>query len=288
MTHWTERPQPFLKWAGGKSQMLRNLGEHFPRHFSKYYEPFLGGGAVFFRLVERYPPFDAVLSDCNEELINAYEVVKTHVEQLVETLKIHEVNYVRQAKDYYYQVRKERPFCSVERAARLIFLNKTCYNGLYRVNRKSEFNVPFGRYENPRILDEENLRKVSRILNLTNAKVLTADYQDATKDASNGDFIYFDPPYQPVSSTANFTSYTHTGFSLDEQKRLGVWFKELDRRGCTVLLSNSDTTEVRDIYSGYNLETVPAVRVISCKGNKRKDHSELIICNQDHCSLCQS
>jgi DNA adenine methylase len=279
MTHWTEKPQPFLKWAGGKSQMLRKLEEHFPRHFSKYYEPFLGGGAVFFHLVEKYPPFDAVLSDCNEELINAYEAVKTDVEHLVETLKIHEVDYVNRTKDYYYQIRKQRPSGSVEKAARLIFLNKTCYNGLYRVNQKSEFNVPFGRYENPRICDEENLKKVNRILNRTNAKLLTADYQNATNDASNGDFIYFDPPYQPVSSTANFTSYTHSGFSLDEQKRLGIWFKELDRRGCTVLLSNSDTTEVRDIHSEYNIETVPAVRAISCKGNKRKGHAELIIHN---------
>lgn len=279
MTDWTERPQPFLKWAGGKSQMLRNLEERFPRHFSKYYEPFLGGGAVFFRLVEKYPPFSAVLSDSNEELINAYEVVKTNVEQLVETLKTHKANYDHQPKEYYYQVRKQRPFGRVEKAARLIFLNKTCYNGLYRVNRKGEFNVPFGKYENPRILDEENLRTVSGVLNYTNAELLTADYQEATKDASKGDFIYFDPPYQPVSSTANFTSYTHSGFSLDEQKRLGVWFKELDKRGCTVLLSNSNAREVRDIYSGYDIETAPAVRAISCKGNKRKGHTELIIHN---------
>jgi DNA adenine methylase len=279
MTDWTERPQPFLKWAGGKSQMLRDLGEHFPRHFSKYYEPFLGGGAVFFHLVRKFPSFSAVLSDSNEELINVYEVVKTNVEQLVETLKTHKANYGRQAEEYYYQVRKQRPFDSVEKAARLIFLNKTCYNGLYRVNRKGEFNVPFGRYENPRILDEENLRTASRVLNHTNAELLTADYQEATKDASKGDFIYFDPPYQPVSSTANFTSYTHSGFSLDEQKRLGVWFKELDKRGCTVILSNSNTREVRDIYSGYIIETVPAMRAISCKGNKRKGHTELIISN---------
>ncbi len=201
------------------------------------------------------------------------------MEQLVETLKAHKANYGRQAEEYYYRVRKQRPFDTVEKAARLVFLNKTCYNGLYRVNRKSEFNVPFGRYENPRILDEENLRTVSRVLDHTNAELLTADYQEATKDASKGDFIYFDPPYQPVSSTANFTSYTHSGFSLDEQKRLGAWFKELDKRGCTVILSNSDTREVRDIYSGYIIETVPAMRTISCKGNKRKGHTELIIRN---------
>jgi len=260
--------------------MLRNLEPHFPRHFSKYYEPFLGGGAVFFRLVEKYPPFDATLSDCNEELINAYEVVKTNVEQLIEILKIHKANYSRQAEKYYYKVRKQRAFGSVEMAARLIFLNKTCYNGLYRVNQKGDFNVPFGTYENPRILDEENLKKVSRILNRTNAKLLMADYQEATKDASKGDFIYFDPPYQPVSSTANFTSYTYSGFSLDEQKRLGAWFKELDGRGCTVLLSNSDTREVRHLYSGYNIETTSALRAISCKGNKRRGYTELIIFNQ--------
>lgn len=260
--------------------MLKNLEHHFPRRFSKYYEPFLGGGAVFFSLVEKYPPFDAVLSDFNEGLINAYEVVKTNVEQLIGILKIHKANYSRQGEKYYYHVRKQRPFGSVEKAARLIFLNKTCYNGLYRVNQKGEFNVPFGTYENPRILDEMNLRSVSDVLNYTGATLVTADYEVATKDASKGDFIYFDPPYQPVSSTANFTSYTHSGFSLDEQKRLGAWFKELGGRGCTVLLSNSDTREVRDIYSGYNIETTRVVRAISCKGNKRRGYAELIIFNQ--------
>jgi len=184
LTQRDRGPKPFLKWAGGKNQMLKNLEHHFPRRFSKYYEPFLGGGAVFFSLVEKYPPFDAVLSDFNEELINSYQVVKTNVEELIGILKVHKANYSRRAEKYYYHVRKQRPFGSVEKAARLIFLNKTCYNGLYRVNQKGEFNVPFGTYGNPRILDEMNLRSVSEVLNYTRARLVTADYEDATKDAS--------------------------------------------------------------------------------------------------------
>lgn len=229
--------------------------------------------------MEKYPPFKAVLSDINGELINAYKVVKDNVEHLIEMLKTHKASYDEHPEEYYYKVRSQEPEDCTERAARLIFLNKTCYNGLYRVNRKGKFNVPFGRYKNPKIPDGDNLRNASRVLEVSNAKLLATDYQEATRNASSGTFIYFDPPYQPVSPTASFTNYTSAGFSLEEQKRLGNWFRELDERGCQVLLSNSDTKEARDIYEGYQIETVAAIRAINCKGEKRKGHTELIIRN---------
>lgn len=276
---WHKAPRPFVKWAGGKGQLLKDLEAHFPENFHTYYEPFLGGGAVFFHLVEKRPRFTAVLSDINEELINTYRIVKDKVEDLIVQLKSHKAKYKLAPEKYYYEVRAQEPWDEVGRAARLIFLNKTCYNGLYRVNKEGKFNVPFGEYKNPRICDRENLRVISQVLQWSNAKLLATDYREATKNAKKDDFIYFDPPYQPVSATANFTSYTHSGFSLEEQKRLGEWFRELDNRGCQVLLSNSDTQEVLDIYSGYHIQKVSALRAISCKGNKRKGHTELIISN---------
>ena len=278
---WRRAPRPFVKWAGGKGQLLGHLERYFPPSFGTYYEPFLGGGAVFFHLVERRSRFDSVLSDINEELIITYGVIKEHVEELVNHLKKHQANYKLSPKRYYYKVRTHDPSDAIERASRLIFLNKTCYNGLYRVNKKGEFNIPFGKYKNPKICDEENLRSVSQVLRWSNARIFAADYQEATSSAKKKDFIYFDPPYQPVSSTANFTSYTDSGFPEEEQERLAIWFKELDRRGCSVLLSNSDTPRIHGIYKGYHVQVVQALRAISCKGDRRTGHTELIISNFD-------
>jgi DNA adenine methylase len=277
---WSASPHPFLKWAGGKGQLLKRLGKYFPDSFSTYYEPFLGGGAVFFHLVQMRPKFTAVLSDVNEELITTYRVIKDNVEGLIEELEKHKIQYKQEPEKYYYQVRREEPADDVRKAARLIFLNKTCYNGLYRVNKKGKFNVPFGRYKNPKICDKENLRRVNQVLNWVNATILTADYREATADAKKGDFIYFDPPYQPISATANFTSYTHSGFSFEDQKALGQLFLKLNKRGCKILLSNSDTEKVWEIYQGFSIEKVPALRAINCKGNQRKGHTELIIHNR--------
>jgi DNA adenine methylase len=283
---WSKSPHPFVKWAGGKGQLLRRLEKYFPAQFSTYYEPFLGGGAVFFHLIEIRPRFTAVLSDINEELITTYRVIKDHVEDLIKELENHKLNYKRAPEKYYYEVRRQEPLDDIKKAARLIFLNKTCYNGLYRVNKKGKFNVPFGKYENPRICDKENLRRVSQVLNWVNANILKADYQEAVKDAKEGDFIYFDPPYQPVSATANFTGYTHAGFSIEDQKTLGKLFRELDERGCKILLSNSDTIEVWEIYQRFNIEKVQVLRAINCKGNQRRGHTELIIYSklQDLCT----
>ena len=278
---WARSPRPFVKWAGGKGQLLQRLEQCFPRSFSTYYEPFLGGGAVFFHLVERQPPFNAVLSDINAELINAYNIVKSSVEKLIKQLKLHEARYKLAPKKYYYQVRDEEPSDYVGRAARLIFLNKTCYNGLYRVNKMGKFNVPFGRYKNPTICDKENLLAVSQLLRWSDAKLLAADYKEATKEAEKGDFLYFDPPYQPVNATANFTGYTDMGFCFYDQVQLRDWFGELDRRGCRVLLSNSSKEEVRRIYRGYSVREVEVLRAISCKADRRKGHTEFIISNYD-------
>jgi len=275
----TSSLRPFVKWAGGKGHLLQKLEQHFPRNFSTYYEPFLGGGAVFFRLVEKRPRFNAVLSDSNAELMNAYNVVKNNVAELVKQLRLHATRYKLSPKEYYYRARDEEPLDDVGRATHLIFLNRTCYNGLYRVNKKNKFNVPFGRYRNPTICDEENLLAVNEVLRRSNAKLLAADYRKATKSAGKGDFIYFDPPYQPESTTANFTSYTNSGFSFDDQMQLGEWFKELDGKGCQLLLSNSNTKEVREIYRKYNIREVETLRAINCKANSRKGHTELIISN---------
>lgn len=275
----TSSLRPFVKWAGGKGQLLQKLERHFPRSFSTYYEPFLGGGAVFFRLVEKCLRFNAVLSDSNAELINAYNVVKSNVTELVKQLRLYATRYKLSPEKYYYRARDEEPLDDVGRAARLIFLNKTCYNGLYRVNKMGKINVPFGRYKNPTICDEKNLHAVNEVLRRSNAKLLAADYRKTTEDAGKGDFIYFDPPYQPESGTANFTDYTNSGFSFDDQMQLGEWFEKLDGKGCQLLLSNSNTKEVREIYRRYNIREVETLRAINCKANSRKGHTELIISN---------
>lgn len=277
--------RPFVKWAGGKRQLLDNLEHYFPKQFGTYFEPFLGGGAVFFRLTSKRLPFRTVLSDINEELIVTYRVVEKHVEELILALKDHKTKYDADQESYFYKVRKiSLPELSklseVDKAARLLFLNKTCFNGLYRVNSKGVFNVPFGRYKNPKICDENNLRAVSTALNLSEAKIFSGDFVDMTKQAEAGDFIYFDPPYHPMSSTASFTSYTENGFDEKDQKRLSNLCIELGERGCTVLLSNSNTPEIRALYKDpekFKIKEVSAMRAINCKGNLRTGHTELII-----------
>ncbi len=274
--------RPFVKWAGGKKQLLDSLELYFPKDFKTYYEPFLGGGAVFFYLVNTRPRFRAVLSDTNAELILTYNVIKTNVEDLIDKLLEHAKLYRVETKEYFYKVRASAPENDLDKAARLIFLNRTCFNGLYRVNSRGKFNVPFGQYENPKICDEENLRLVSAALNYSNAEITANDYVDAVSSAGKGDFVYFDPPYQPVSSTANFTSYTKTGFSFEDQKNLSKLFKELHQKECYVVLSNSNTPEIQELYKDKFIkrEKVVASRAINCKGNLRKGFTELIIYNQ--------
>jgi DNA adenine methylase len=271
---------PFLKWAGGKTQILFELEKFVPSEFNRYFEPFLGGGAVFFHLTSKNFHFTAYLSDTNEELITVYRVVKGDVEKLIDILKKHQKDYDKGPTEFYYELRKFVPPTDVERAARFSSLNKTCYNGLYRVNKGGIFNVPIGRYKNPLICDSNNLRNAS--LSLRDSKVIIelSDYkQIVLENAREGDFVYLDPPYNPASSTASFTSYTNSGFTNTDQKELRDVFTELIDRKCKVLLSNSDTKFIRELYSEFAtcFKEVNVLRSINCRGSKRIGHKELII-----------
>jgi DNA adenine methylase len=263
-----------LKWAGGKSQLLKTFDQYFPQNFNRYFEPFLGGGAVFFHLVAKNPKLQAFLCDSNRELINCYQSVRDDVDMLIELLGKH-----RNDKHYFYKVRSQdtKELSRVERASRMIYLNKTCFNGLYRVNSKGQFNVPFGRYKNPKIVDRPNLIAVSRVLGKVE---LTCQTFDKIADrALPGDFVYLDPPYQPISATSNFTGYTKSAFSLEDQERLSKLFRRLSARGCHLMLSNSDSPQIRELYKGFNIETVTATRAINSNAQKRGRINELLILN---------
>jgi DNA adenine methylase len=271
---------PFLKWAGGKTQILFELEKFVPSEFNRYFEPFLGGGAVFFHLTSKNFHFTAYLSDTNEELITVYRVVKGDVEKLIDILKKHQKDYDKGSTEFYYELRKFVPPTDVERAARFIALNKTCYNGLYRVNKGGIFNVPIGRYKNPLICDSNNLRNASLSLRDSRVIIELSDYkQIVLENAREGDFVYLDPPYNPASSTASFTSYTNSGFTNTDQKELRDVFIELIDRKCKVLLSNSDTKFIRELYSEFAtcFKEVTVLRSINCRGSKRIGHKELII-----------
>ncbi len=273
--------KPFLKWAGGKRQLVPEImGHHLPQNYNSqtYYEPFIGGGALLFSL----QPKKAVINDTNAELINCYKVVKDSVDELIDNLQIHQNN-----EDYYYTIRdwdREEGFqdkTSVERASRIIFLNKTCFNGLFRVNSQGQFNVPFGRYKNPNILDKAVLKAVSNYLNDNKITILNMDFQDALKDARKGEFIYIDPPYDPVSVTASFTGYDVNGFNKNEQVRLKNTFEELDARGCRVLLSNAYTQFIRDLYKDYPQTKISAIRAINSNAEKRGKVDEILVKNYE-------
>ncbi|PAC34309.1 DNA methyltransferase [Caldifermentibacillus hisashii] len=271
--------QPFLKWAGGKRQLLPEIRKYIPKRMGTYYEPFLGGGAVLFDL----QPKKAVINDINSELINTYLVIKNNVDELIEDLRKHE-----NTSDYYYKIRdldrdKNRfsKLSDVEKASRLIYLNKTCFNGLFRVNSQGQFNVPFGRYKNPNIVNEFVLRAVSHYLNNNEVKILNGDFADAVSSAKKGDFVYFDSPYDPVSETASFTGYTLGGFNKDEQIRLRDLFVDLDKRGCKVLLSNSATDFIKDLYKDYHIEIVSATRNINSIATKRGKIDEVLVMNYE-------
>lgn len=269
---------PFLKWAGGKTQLLADLDLHIPT-FQRYHEPFLGGGALFFHLASSRPAFKAHLSDLNAELVNAYRVVKHDVERLVTALRRHETAYYEEPESFYYDLRDARPRGGLDRAARLIALNKTCYNGLYRVNSEGAFNVPIGRYKRPLICNAIQLRNSSQALTKTKAEISACSYNEALAKAREGDFIYLDPPFVPLSATSNFVSYTSQGFSPQDQAQLAALFRKLDKRGCKVLLSNSDTNYARKLYSDFDQFTIKAARAISCRGESRTGFTELLVRN---------
>lgn len=274
------KPKPFVKWVGGKRQLLkqfRELGLYPPEAFNPitntYHEPFVGGGAVFFDLL----PKNAKLSDLNSELVIAYNVIKSNVDELIESLQKHIYD-----KEYYLKVRAEKveDLSEIEVASRFIFLNRTGFNGLYRVNKSGQFNVPFGRYSSPVICDEDNLRRVSDALRDT---IIThQDYKNVLKTAQSGDFIYFDPPYYPISATSSFTSYTAEGFLEKEQVELRDTFVKLHEKGCFVMLSNSDTPLINKLYSGLDgitINKITASRAINSKGTGRGKITEVLITN---------
>lgn len=275
--------QPFLKWAGGKRQLLPEIRKYIPKEINTYYEPFIGAGAVVLDL----QPKKAVINDINIELVNVYTIVKNNLEELIEELRKHENG---NNSDYFYEIRsldRSRETYSqlspVEKAARMIYLNKTCFNGLYRVNSKGQFNVPFGKYKNPNIVNETVLQAVHDYLSNHDVSIWNKDFADVVADASQGDFVYFDPPYDPVSDTASFTSYSLDGFNREDQIRLRDLCVELDKKGCKFLLSNSATDFIKEIYTekGFHVEIVSATRNINSVGSKRGKIDEVLVMNYE-------
>ena len=276
------RVPTFVKWAGGKTQLLKQIKPFFPEKIDRYFEPFVGGGAVFFYVKKRYDPEEAILSDSTEELVNCYKIVRDNVDELIELLMDHKKNHSKDSNKYYYQIRATNPsdLTNIERAGRFLYLNKTCYNGLYRVNSKGIFNVPLGRYKNPSILMEDNLREANNLLQGVTIK--HQDFSHVLEDARRGDFVYFDPPYYPMTSTAYFTSYTPHNFLEEEQTRLADVYKKLGKKGCLTMESNSDTKLITELYKefkGVRIEIVKAKRMINSDATKRGEINEVLILN---------
>jgi len=272
--------QPFLKWVGGKRQIIPQIKKYMPENYNRYFEPFVGGGALFFDL----EPKKAYINDINKILVSAYKNIKNHPYEIIKKLEdLQKIFYEKnneERKIYFYEIRDA--FNNTEynlflKTSYMIFLNKTCYNGMYRENSKGKFNVPFGRYKNPKILDKENILAVSKLL--TNTIITNCSFEKAVENAESGDFIYFDPPYHPLSITSNFTSYSNGGFTKEDQLKLRDVFKDLDKRNCFVMLSNSDTEFIREIYEEFTQKTVSAARSINCKAAGREKINELLIMN---------
>ena len=272
--------QPFTKWTGGKRQLLPVIRELMPKTYNRYFEPFVGGGALFFDLA----PKDAVINDFNAELINCYQQIKDNPQELIEILKVHqEYN----SKEYYLDLRSvdrdERidMMSEVQRAARILYMLRVDFNGLYRVNSKNQFNVPYGRYKNPKIVDENLVSAISTYLNNNQIEIKKGDFEKAVLDVQPGDFVYFDPPYIPLSETSAFTSYTHEGFSYDDQVRLRDTFKKLNDAGAYVMLSNSSSFLVEELYRDFNIHYVEATRTNGAKSSSRGKISEIIVTNYE-------
>ena len=269
-----EETYPIVKWVGGKRQLMFELLKNMPKSYNRYFEPFIGGGALFFEL----QPQNGYISDMNEELINLYTVVKDDVYKLIDDLNKHKVS-----KEYFLKIRnldrteKYNSLSDVKKASRFIYLNRTCFNGMYRVNSQGQFNVPFGNYNNPRIVDAENLINCSKLLK--NTEICCADFSEILNKVQKGDFVYFDPPYVPLNETSSFTSYTKDGFDLDMQFKLRDVCDELDSMGVMFMLSNSDTKLVNELYSNYEIKKVFASRAINANGNGRGKITEVLVRN---------
>jgi len=276
--------KPFVKWVGGKRQLIPELLKYIPRNFNNYFEPFVGGGALFFELYNLgiLKNKKVFLFDINEELINAYKIIRDYPNELIEKLKEFKSKH---NKEFYYQIREldrtdnYKKLNNIIKAARFIYLNKTCFNGLYRVNKKGYFNVPMGEYKNPKILDENNILLVSEALQ--NTIIKHCDYKKVLEYAQKEDFIYFDPPYYPLNETSNFTSYTQEKFLEKEQIELFETFNILSQKGCFVLESNSDTKFIKNLYNKFRIEKVFANRSINSKANNRGKITEVLIRNYE-------
>ncbi|WP_032121107.1 DNA adenine methylase [Clostridium amazonitimonense] len=270
---------PVVKWVGGKRQLLPEIRKFIPSRITTYYEPFIGGGAVLFDI----QPKKAVINDVNCELVNLYEVIKDYPDELIEDLKKH-----KNEEDYFYQLREldrveenYSKLSNIEKASRIHYLNKTCYNGLFRVNRAGQFNSPFGRYKDPNIVNEITIRAVSKYLNEANIKFLCCDFEESLKGIKKGAFVYFDPPYDPVSDSSSFTGYAKGGFNRSEQIRLKQLCDNLNSKGIKFLLSNSSTEFIMDLYRDYNIEIIQAKRAINSKADERGEVDEVLVRNYE-------
>ncbi len=275
------RLNSILKWAGGKRRIAQFLSKLCPDVIDRYFEPFLGGGALFLYLAQTKPRFKAILSDSNWDLINVYKCVRDDVSDLIAILDIHQSKYYKNPEKYYYYMRDTyKPGQDVEKAALLIFLNKTCYNGLYRVNKSGVFNVPHGTYFRPTICDSRKLKAFSEILQKNDAELICDNYRNVIQRCRRPDVVYLDPPYFPSSKTAYFKDYTKEEFGHLEQVILSDEFKRLSNIGCTVLLSNSSSSFISDMYQDYSIMTVSTTRQINCNASNRLGHRELLITNK--------
>lgn len=294
-----KKVKPFLKWAGGKGQLLSEIEKYYPfgnRGITKYAEPFVGGGAVLFDILSKYDLDEVYISDINAELINTYSTIRDDIDKLIDMLMVMQNAFVPKNKDerkLYYLAKRERfndlkvtgnENISVEKAALMIFLNKTCFNGLFRVNRKGLFNVPMGSYKNPMICDEENLRAVSE--KLQNVMIVCGDYRESADFIDDDTFVYFDPPYRPITDTASFTAYTENSFNDEKQIELAKFVDEMHRKGAKVVISNSDPKNSNteddffdNIYSSHKIKRVKATRMINCNSEARGKITELLISN---------
>ena len=280
MTKKNNLVAPFLKWVGGKRQLMPSIIELLPKNIKElnYIEPFIGGGAVLFHL----QPKNAVINDFNLELINVYETIRDNLPELIIDLKKHENN-----SDYFYQIRsldrteEFKRLSSVERASRIIYLNKTCFNGLYRVNNAGEFNSPFGRYKNPNIVNEPTLRAVNKYLNSNNILLRSGDFANVLDEINENSFVYLDPPYHPISESSNFTGYIQGGWDIFDQVRLREFCDQINEIGAKFLLSNSSAKFIKDQYQNYSIKTVKANRAINSNGAHRGEIDEVLIRNYE-------
>jgi len=298
----SEKIRPFVKWAGGKGSLIPQLNNFYPYELKngtieRYIEPFVGGGAVLIDILQKYDIQEVYAFDINIDLINSYNIIKNNVEELINNLKQMETEYLQleqeERKNYFYNIRNEynnyeleENEQNVQRAAQFIYLNRTCFNGLYRVNKNGKFNVPMGNYKNPTICDEDNLRQLSELIQ--NVEFQYGDYSRSMEYVTENTFVYFDPPYRPLNVTSGFTSYTKEDFNDDNQRELATFYRELNEQNAKLMLSNSNPKNINEddhffdnIYQGFNINQIQASRMINANSNGRGKISEILVTNYD-------